>query len=287
MLFSQKYSSTRTWVGDFVKKRQNSTRVQRAHAHARINNVGKPCYVLDEKLKKCYYSTMDNNIEINQKIAKNLLYYRKAAGLTQAEVAERIHYSDKSVSKWESGNGVPDVYTLIQLAKLYGVSINAFLGEETDVRQVTKSRWLHVLIMLLSSGIVWLVAILCFVTLQLVKPGFSWWLIYLYAVLVNGIVILVYAALWKHRILNFLSVTAIIWVSLVCIFLTVRALALIYGFEYGGLWCIFLLGVPLQILEILWAFFRTLLRKQRGMVAVKTESKAEPKTETETKEEEN
>jgi len=220
---------------------------------------------------------MDNNIEINQKIAKNLMNYRKAAGLTQAEVAEKIHYSDKSVSKWESGNGVPDVYTLIQLAKLYGVGINAFLGEETDVKQINKSRSLHVLIMLLSSGIVWLVAIFSFVTLQLLKPGFAWWLFYLYAVLVNGIVLLVYASLWKHRLINFLSVTTIIWVSLVCIFLTVREMALMYGFAYDGLWCIFLLGVPLQVLEILWAFFRTLLRKQRGMVVVKTEQNTEEK----------
>ena len=42
---------------------------------------------------------MDNSSEINQKVAKNLIIYRKATGLTQAEVAEKIHYSDKSVSK--------------------------------------------------------------------------------------------------------------------------------------------------------------------------------------------
>ena len=43
---------------------------------------------------------MENINEINGKIAKNLTYYRKAAGLTQAELAEKINYSDKSVSKW-------------------------------------------------------------------------------------------------------------------------------------------------------------------------------------------
>ena len=104
---------------------------------------------------------MDNNIEINQKIAKNLLYYRKAVGLTQAEVAEKIHYSDKSVSKWESGNGVPDVYTLVQLAQLYGVTINAFLEDEPIVHKPTPSHWPHFFIMLLSIGIVWLVAVFC------------------------------------------------------------------------------------------------------------------------------
>ena len=208
---------------------------------------------------------MDNNNEINQKIAKNLISYRKAAGFTQAEVAEKIHYSDKSVSKWESGNGVPDIYTLVQLAKLYGVDVNAFLDDEKEVRRKEKSRWLHVLIMLLSSGIVWLVAIFSFAILEIVKPEGAWWLIYLYAVLANAIVLLVYAAIWKHRILNFLSVTTIIWVALACCFLTVCA----FVSDTTGLWCIFLIGVPLQVLEILWTFFRTLLRKQRGMVVVK------------------
>ena len=72
-------------------------------------NNGKAAYPLDEKSKKWYYSSMENTNEINRKIAKNLTYYRKAAGLTQAELAEKINYSDKSVSKWESGNGVPDI----------------------------------------------------------------------------------------------------------------------------------------------------------------------------------
>ena len=59
---------------------------------------------------------MENAIEINKIIGQNLSAYRKAAGYTQAELAEKINYSDKSVSKWESGNGVPDVCILMQLA---------------------------------------------------------------------------------------------------------------------------------------------------------------------------
>ena len=217
---------------------------------------------------------MDNNNEINQKVAKNLIAYRKAAGLTQAEVAEKIHYSDKSVSKWESGNGIPDVYTLLQLSKLYGVSINAFLGEEVEPKRKGKSFGLQLLIMLLSSGIVWLVAIFSFALLQIIKPDGAWWLIYLYAVLANAIVMLVYAAIWRRRIINFLSVTTIIWMALVCCFLTVR----IFLDDTTWLWCLFLVGVPLQILEILWVFFRSLLRKQRGM-SVRTVEETQVETE--------
>ncbi len=211
---------------------------------------------------------MENINEINQKIAKNIMNCRKAAGLTQAELAEKINYSDKSVSKWESGNGVPDVYTLMQMAKLFGVTVNDLIGEEPitmeQPKSVKTSKGMQALIMLLSSGIVWLVAILSFVVLQLVKPdGGDWWIAFIYAVVVNAIVLLVYACIWKRRILNVVTISVIIWVSLTALFLTVRALFVYNGMEYGTLWLVFLLGIPLQCMEIFWESFRSLLRKQR------------------------
>ena len=212
---------------------------------------------------------MDNNIEINQKIAKNLTYYRKAAGFTQAELAEKINYSDKSVSKWESGNGVPDIYTLMQLAQLYGVSVDVLIGEEKPLVPVEGKRTgLHMLIMLLSSGIVWLVATCIFVGLQLLNPTEGLWLTFLYAVPVNAIVLVVYASIWKYRMLNFVSISTIVWTVLTCVFLTVRIACRLHGGEanLGSLWTIFLLGVPLQVLEILWAFFRSLFKKSRRAV---------------------
>ena len=210
---------------------------------------------------------MENSNEINQRIAKNLITYRKSAGLTQAELAEKINYSDKSVSKWESGNGVPDVYTLIQISKLYGVTLNDLVGEEAPIITQQKpktSTGLRTLITLLSSGIVWLVAILVFVMLQILKPdGGDWWITFLYAVLANVIVLLVYACIWKWRVLCALSISAIIWVSLTCIYLTVRSLLVYADAQYGALWLLFLLGIPLQILEIFWESFRSLLRRQK------------------------
>ena len=153
---------------------------------------------------------MENVSEINNKIAKNLTYYRKAAGLTQAELAEKINYSDKSVSKWESGNGVPDVYILLQLAQLFSVTLNELVGDEPKAKPKKSSVGFHVSIMLLSSGIVWLVATCAFVLMQLLNPtGFAWWLTFLYAVCVNAIVMLVYASIWKYRILNFVSVSTL------------------------------------------------------------------------------
>ncbi len=217
---------------------------------------------------------MENNNEINRKLAKNLTYFRKTAGYTQAGLAEKINYSDKSVSKWESGNGVPDIYTLVQLAELYGVTVDTLLGDGALVRAKKQTRSLHALIMLLSCGIVWLIATVFFVSMEFFISGRAWWLAFLYAIPVCAIVLLVYASIWKYRTLNFVSVSMIIWLSFTCLYLTIRCIAVRNGTfaDIGPLWTVFLLGIPLQILEILWVFFRSVFKKNKKIVVVQTKA---------------
>ena len=63
-------------------------------------------------------------------VACNLTELRKNARLTQSELAEKINYSDKSVSKWERGEALPDLKVLTQLAGLFGVSIDYFVTKD-------------------------------------------------------------------------------------------------------------------------------------------------------------
>ena len=237
---------------------------------------------------------MDNTNEINRKIADNLIRFRKAAGYTQAELAEKINYSDKSVSKWESGNGIPDVYTLIQLSKLYGVTLDSFIGDETPIKVEKKTGGLRILIMLLSSGIVWLVATCLFVALQLSIPAAgAWWLIFLYAAMANAIVLIVFSGIWRYRMLNFFSVSALVWIALTCIYTTLNLVFASQGKEADGLWMLFIIGAPLQALEILWVFFRSLFQKfhreteksklKKKRKIEKAKQKAEKKAEKEVK----
>ena len=61
---------------------------------------------------------------------------RKEKGLTQKELADQLHVTDKAVSKWESGETVPDLLNCNTLAELYGVSLDDMLhqdGSETGV----------------------------------------------------------------------------------------------------------------------------------------------------------
>ena len=70
-------------------------------------------------------------------VADNLIFYRKRAGLTQAEVAAHINYSDKSVSKWERGDGCPDAYVLSLLAEKYGVTISELTSKRSEETEET------------------------------------------------------------------------------------------------------------------------------------------------------
>ena len=61
--------------------------------------------------------------QLRMQIAENIAYYRKQNGDTQAELAEKLNYSDKSVSKWERGDGTPDIYILAKIAALYKITV--------------------------------------------------------------------------------------------------------------------------------------------------------------------
>ena len=218
---------------------------------------------LDGRGKKWYDSNMEENtVLITKQIANNLVLLRKRARLTQAEVAEKINYSDKSVSKWESAGGVPDIFILKQLADLYGVTVNDIIGEKPPVEQKDGKTGLHILIMLLSAGIVWLVAVSVFALLKMLPVQGKWWLAFIYALPVNAIVFLVFGAVWRYKTLQFVSITTLIWTALLSIYLSVALIpAEVVAFK--SLWAIFLIGVPLQVLEILWAFFRYSVFKRK------------------------
>lgn len=55
---------------------------------------------------------------------------RKEKGLTQKELAEQIGISDKTVSKWETGNGMPDIAYLSPLCEVLDINVNELLSGE-------------------------------------------------------------------------------------------------------------------------------------------------------------
>lgn len=95
-------------------------------------------------------------------IAESIVRYRRECNLTQAELAEKIHYSDKSVSKWERADGVPDIFVLVMLAELFGVTVNDLLTEKHRKSHRAAPKLKRSIITLMSAGLVWLVAAVVF-----------------------------------------------------------------------------------------------------------------------------
>jgi transcriptional regulator with XRE-family HTH domain len=69
-----------------------------------------------------------NNDELKSRVGANIARLRRERGLTQAELAERINYSDKAVSKWERAESLPDVLTLLSLAEQLDTDLNTLVG---------------------------------------------------------------------------------------------------------------------------------------------------------------
>lgn len=187
--------------------------------------------------------------ELAQVIGKNITRLRRTANMTQLELAEKLNYSDKSVSKWEQGNGIPDVRILVQIAELFGVTLDDLVHEQRDRKLMPKTmRFIRrTVIISCSALIVWLVAVVAFVLLRILGPdiGFTW-LAFVYAVPVSFVVVLVFACVWKYKWLRVVSISVIIWTTLACVYLTIYACVGIVAY----MWCIFLIGVPLQLLTL-------------------------------------
>ena len=75
-----------------------------------------------------------------QTVAGNLAALRKARQLTQAQLAEQLHYSDKAVSKWERGESLPDLAVMKQLADFYGILIDDLLLTPEEMEAISTIR---------------------------------------------------------------------------------------------------------------------------------------------------
>ncbi len=212
----------------------------------------------DEKLKK--------------QIGKNIVFYRKLNGLTQAVLAEKLNYSDKAVSKWERGESMPDVLTLVQMSELFRVSVNDLLsdpnalpGTTCAVEQVVgkavektlKRKADKKIILKLTSVLVWFVALLMFVVFSSLEFHRSW-IAFVYAIPTNAIVLLSLRSAWKDFWWNKVLISMIMWGSLLSLYTTLLI------FLNLNVWRMFLLGIPGQAAILLWfRMFRQIPREEQ------------------------
>ena len=197
---------------------------------------------------------------LKDRIGANIAMQRKRVGLTQAGLAEKLNYSDKAISKWERGESMPDVLTLMQLAQLFDISVGDLLEDpnqlpgnpgklEKAMTQVSekalKRKANKNVILGLSTTLVWFIALLVFVVISSFDLPNSW-VSFFYAVPVNAIVLLSLRSAWRDFRWNRGLISVIVWGFLVSIYVSLLV------FLHFNMWRIFLLGIPGEIAIMLW-----------------------------------
>ena len=215
-----------------------------------------------------------NDEKLKSQLGANIVAYRKHSGLTQAKLAEQLNYSDKAVSKWERGESVPDVLTLVQLAELFGTTVDELIRDPNEIPEHTGGRIEHAMeaavektlkrkankrvILGLSSLLVWFVALLVFVVVSSFDIPRSW-IAFLYAIPVDAVVQLTMRSAWKDFRLNKTLISILVWGGLLSIYVSLKL------FVHVDIWKLFLLGIPGQLAVLLWfRMYRVSSREDRN-----------------------
>lgn len=194
--------------------------------------------------------------DIKDCFAQNLIKYRKSLNLTQAELAEKLNYSDKAVSKWERAESIPDIYTIKNIADFFETKIDSLISEPKNDRpkvnyNLGKKR---TIICLAATAIVWLVAIVFYAFIHIIFPSVSnTWLSFIYAIPVTAIVLLVFTSVWGKSLGNVIIISLLIWSILLTVYLT-----LIHSLPFPPkqLWEIFLIGIPAEGVIVFWYLYK-------------------------------
>ena len=189
--------------------------------------------------------------DIKTTVANNLIALRKSKGLTQADVANALNYSDKSVSKWEHADSLPDISILCALADMYGVTLDYLTHDDAEeqlsyVNEKKKpDRERQLTIEVLTVTIVFLCATVLFVYGYCFAsvPTQDFWIAYLWAIPISTLFLWNYNRKWhKNKLESTILLSILLWSLLLCIFL-----------QFGDykLWLIFILGVPMEVIIVL------------------------------------
>ena len=196
--------------------------------------------------------------KLKRQIGSNIASYRKRLQLTQAGLAEKLNYSDKAVSKWERGESIPDVVVLKQIADLFGVTVDYLLEEihplrgtmQSVPRQLKRNR---LLITGLACMLVFLIATFVFVVMDLATHIGGIWLAYVYCVPICAILLIIFNSIWGKKRLNFYFISILVWSILACVYLTIG--------NYDN-WIIFVIGVPAQVIILMWSGIKARFKKK-------------------------
>ena len=190
--------------------------------------------------------------------ASNIIKLRTEAGLTQAELGEKLNYSDKTISKWERGEAIPDAYVLTQMAEIFGVTVDYLLSshdawespEQQAARQEEAGYSVNMIIAISVLG-VWTMALTIFVLLWLFD--IILWETFIVALPVSILTYMVLICVFRRRQhLQFVIAS----------FVLSMFILLYFTLPMQKPWQLFLIAIPAEIIVFLSCNIRRRPRKK-------------------------
>ena len=179
--------------------------------------------------------------------------------MTQKELATKLNLTDKAISKWERGEGVPDVYILKEMANIFGVSVSVLLDEENAKSPKTfiYTKRKSVLFMY-AIALVMAIATISYVTFSMIFPKVDWfYLMFIYALPVASFVICILNKKWNIPVVSIIFQSTLTWTLALSIYLTFHKFLFILKDYY-----VFFAAGALQVTLLLWYFRHKKLSKQ-------------------------
>lgn len=187
---------------------------------------------------------MENLREV---ICENLIKLRKQKQWTQLELAEKLNYSNKAISRWEKGEVLPDIETLNAISELYGIELTELISKHAVTKAIPKNHWYKfgnkLTISLLSILAVWLTCTVIYVYGNIIT-GANLWQLFMWAVPCSCVVGIVFNCIWGRKAVTFIVISILVWSTLACCYIQL--------IKYN-IWVMFFLGIPLQVGIVLWA----------------------------------
>jgi len=182
---------------------------------------------------------------LNEIISNNITLLRKKAKLTQNDLAKKLSYSNKMVSKWENGDIIPGVEILIKLTEIFNISLDDLVkpiesNENLKIKEKQSSNKL--IISLLAITPVWIIATIIFVYADI--KDLNAWMAFVWAVPISCIVGIVFNSLWGKRKFNYIIISILVWSIITCFYLQ---------FLKYNLFPLYFIGIPLQVSILLWS----------------------------------
>ena len=188
--------------------------------------------------------------DLKNMIANNIISLRKEKKLTQLEFANILNYSDKAISKWERAESIPDIVVLKQISDVFGVSVDYLLNEHTQkeenlvaIKDKKKTKINKIPLTLLAASPIWIIATLIFTLVSIFLNKSIWYVFYI-SVPLTILIFLILNSIFGNRRNNYFIISCFVWSIILCFYLS---------FIKFNPWQLFILGIPAQIIIILWA----------------------------------